>query len=161
LSDRLYELFLCYVRGPSGVLSWVRLLIKSTSRLNSRDYVRDRSTTGNPDNAYKTYNLSSLEPASDAYGTKSRQPTVTVTVHRSATSDFPQSKTEHDVSYIEPSPILSLLLKLQNRYATCIRSRLQTDSQFYTQGGFGSVARYCFSRHRTICRWKCRIKTSN
>ncbi|KAN0133913.1 hypothetical protein V8E53_008131 [Lactarius tabidus] len=60
--------------------------------LNTRDYVRDRSTT---ENVCTTYRLSSirLEPPSEAYGSKSRKPDI-VTVHRSTTSD-PASKSGH------------------------------------------------------------------
>jgi hypothetical protein len=82
------------------VLSWVPLLIKPNSRLNSRNYVRDRSTTGNPDNAY---DLSSFEPAGEAFASESRQPAVTVTVHRSTISDFSRSKNGHIVSCMEPA----------------------------------------------------------
>ncbi|KAN0133975.1 hypothetical protein V8E53_008193 [Lactarius tabidus] len=54
--------------------------------LNTRDHVRDRSTT---DNGYNSCILSSirLEPLSEAYASKSGKP-VTVTVHRSTTSDL-------------------------------------------------------------------------
>lgn len=70
-------------------------------------------------------------------------------------------RTFHRANLSTTCPVLSLLSKLKNRYATCIHSRLQIDTQFYTQGWFWSVVRYCFSRHLTICRWECRIKSSN
>jgi len=61
--------------------------------LNSRDYVRDRSTTDNPDHAI---NLSSIrmDPLSEAYQSKSRQPG---TVNHSTTLDFGQNKSDHDL----------------------------------------------------------------
>ncbi|KAN0133934.1 hypothetical protein V8E53_008152 [Lactarius tabidus] len=60
--------------------------------LNTRDYVRDRSTIGNTDN---TYHLSSirLEPPSEAPGSKPGKPVI-VNVHRSTTSDL-ASKSGH------------------------------------------------------------------
>ncbi|KAH9022462.1 hypothetical protein EDB85DRAFT_2278165 [Lactarius pseudohatsudake] len=67
--------------------------------LNSRDYVRGRSSgpssaDNRPDNAF---NLSSIRIEHRSEGDKSRGPAVSVTVHRSATTDFPQSKHDHDV----------------------------------------------------------------
>ncbi|KAH9045089.1 hypothetical protein EDB84DRAFT_781442 [Lactarius hengduanensis] len=62
--------------------------------LNSRDHVRDRSTTDNPDNAF---NLTSIriEPPSETYGSKSSQPGVSVTMQRSTTSNFGLNKSDH------------------------------------------------------------------
>src|SRR6266571_9153392 len=96
LSYRLCKLLASHVRSPFCVLSWVRLLTVSAFRLNTRDYVRDRSTTDNPDNAY---NLSSIriDPQSDAYGSKSRRTGVSVTVHHSTASEFARSKSDQDV----------------------------------------------------------------
>jgi hypothetical protein len=73
---------------------------QSTFRLNTRNYVRDRSTTDNPDKAYNSYNLSSIRigPQSEASGSKSRQPAVTVTVHRSTTSDVTRSKSGQSIA---------------------------------------------------------------
>ncbi|KAI9442436.1 hypothetical protein H4582DRAFT_2096394 [Lactarius indigo] len=64
--------------------------------LNCRDYVRDRSTADNPDNAF---NLSSIriEPPSEVYGSKSAQPGVSVAIQRSPTSNFGPNKSNHDV----------------------------------------------------------------
>ncbi|KAH8994407.1 hypothetical protein EDB86DRAFT_3103002 [Lactarius hatsudake] len=63
--------------------------------LNSRDYVRERSSADNrPDNAF---DLSSIRIEQRSEGDKSRRPAVSVTVHRSATTDFPQGKRDHDV----------------------------------------------------------------
>ncbi|KAH8995517.1 hypothetical protein EDB86DRAFT_1095667 [Lactarius hatsudake] len=65
--------------------------------LNSRDYVRSRSesTDNKSDNAF---DLSSIRIKQQSEGDKStRRPTVSVTVHRSANTDFPQGKLDHDV----------------------------------------------------------------
>ncbi|KAH9028389.1 hypothetical protein EDB85DRAFT_2291262 [Lactarius pseudohatsudake] len=68
--------------------------------LNSRDYVRERSSTDNKhDNAFS---LSSIRVGQRSEGDKSRRPAVSVTVHRSATTDFAQDKRDHDV---ESSPV--------------------------------------------------------
>lgn len=58
----------------------------SAVRLNSREYVRDRSTT-NPENAI---DLSSIRV--QAYESQSSQPDV---VHRSTTLDFGLNKSNH------------------------------------------------------------------
>jgi hypothetical protein len=104
--------------GSIRVLSWVRLLTISTLRLNSRDYIRDRSTTDNPENAI---NLSSIriEASNDAYGspTKSGQPGVSVTVHRSTTLNFGRSKSDHDV---EPTFDISKPVRYLHLLATPI-----------------------------------------
>ncbi|KAH9169008.1 hypothetical protein EDB89DRAFT_1547799 [Lactarius sanguifluus] len=73
--------------------------------LNSRDYVRERSSTENKhDNAFS---LSSIRVEQRSEGDKSRRPTVSVTVHHSATTDFQQGKRDHDVesSTIENSKL--------------------------------------------------------
>ncbi|KAH9020973.1 hypothetical protein EDB84DRAFT_549985 [Lactarius hengduanensis] len=63
--------------------------------LNSRDYVRERSSADDKhDNAFS---LSSIRIEKRSEGDKSRRPAVSVTVHRSATTDFPQGKRDHDV----------------------------------------------------------------
>ncbi|KAH9176665.1 hypothetical protein EDB89DRAFT_2226718 [Lactarius sanguifluus] len=64
--------------------------------LNSRDHIRYRSATDNPDNAF---NLSSIriEPPSDTYGSKSSQPDVSVTPQHSTTSNFGRNKSDHGV----------------------------------------------------------------
>ncbi|KAH8985982.1 hypothetical protein EDB86DRAFT_2309493 [Lactarius hatsudake] len=64
--------------------------------LNSREHVRDRSTTDHPDNAF---NLTSIriEPPSETGGSKSSQPGVSVTIQRSTTSDFGRNKSDHGV----------------------------------------------------------------
>ena len=107
-SHRLCKLFACHVRG---VLSWVRYLTVSTLRLNSRDYVRDRSANSNQDNAL---NLSSLriEPSSDPYGSKSGQAGVAVTVHRSTTLNFARNKSDLDAepAFEVPKSVRSLRL---------------------------------------------------
>jgi len=60
--------------------------------LNSRDYVRNRSTSDQPENAT---NLSSIRigPSRDAYRSKSG---VSVTVHRSTAMDFGRNKSDPD-----------------------------------------------------------------
>ena len=107
-SHRLCKLFACHVRRVS---SWVRYLTVSTLRLNSRDYVRDRSTNSNQDHAL---NLSSIriEPPSDTYGSKPRQAGVSVTVHRSTTLNFARNKSGHDVDpdFEVPNSVRSLRL---------------------------------------------------
>ncbi|KAN0124660.1 hypothetical protein V8E53_014874 [Lactarius tabidus] len=61
--------------------------------LNSRDYVRDRSTTDNPENAISLSSIR-IDPLSRS---KPGQPGgVTVTVHKSAKSDFGREKTDLD-----------------------------------------------------------------
>jgi len=62
--------------------------------LNSRDYLRDKPMT-NPDTGY---NLSSIriEQMSEAYLSKSGQSGVSVTVHRTTTSDLGRNKSDHD-----------------------------------------------------------------
>ncbi|KAH9004517.1 hypothetical protein EDB86DRAFT_3099080 [Lactarius hatsudake] len=63
--------------------------------LNSRDYVRDRPSTDNtPDNVF---GLSSIRIEQRSEGDKSRRSAVSVTVHPSAATNFPQGKRDHDV----------------------------------------------------------------
>ena len=89
----------------------VRYLTVSPLRLNSRDYVRDRSANSHPDNAL---NLSSIriEPSSDPYGSKSRQAGVSVTVHRSTTLNFARNKPGDDAEpdFEVPKLVRSLCL---------------------------------------------------
>src|ERR1700677_1424086 len=89
---RLRKLFACHVRV---VLLWVRYLTVSTLRLNSRDYVRHRSTSGDLGNSF---NLNSIriEPSSEAHESKSGQAGVSATVHRSTTLNFVRNKSDHD-----------------------------------------------------------------
>ena len=74
-----------------GGVTWAQYLTLSTLRLNSRDYLRDRSVASwpNPDN------VSSLriEPLSNAYGTISGPAGVTVTVHYPNKSDIDPNPT--------------------------------------------------------------------
>ena len=67
-----------------------------TFRLNSRDHVRERVTTEKAENAYS---LSSFRIAQksgvEKSGTKST--TVSIDVHHTETSDFPQVKCDHDI----------------------------------------------------------------
>ncbi|KAI9461209.1 hypothetical protein BJY52DRAFT_1185559 [Lactarius psammicola] len=88
-------------------MSYVNSLL---AMLNSRDYVRDRSTTDIRD---KGINLSSIriEPPNETYGPKSSQPGVSVTVHRSTTSNFGRNKSDHDVepTFEVPKPDASVI----------------------------------------------------
>ncbi|KAN0140558.1 hypothetical protein V8E53_001767 [Lactarius tabidus] len=75
--------------------------------LNSRDYVRNRSTT-TTDNRDSAHNVSSFRigSSSEAWGSesKSRQPGVTVTLHRSSASDFERRISEHAIGPIFEDP---------------------------------------------------------
>ncbi|KAF8261545.1 hypothetical protein EI94DRAFT_1833265 [Lactarius quietus] len=104
---------ICFAVAPSSMIwiafFWVgsKCYINSLlAMLNTRDYIRDRSITDNQDNAY---NLSSirLEPPNEAYGSKSRQAGVTVTVHHSTASDFVRSKSDHTkgTTFEDPKPV--------------------------------------------------------
>jgi len=91
------------VASPSSSLSslavlWVlsKCYVNSLlAMLNSRDYVRDRSTTDNQENAY---HLSSIRiaPQSEVHGTKSGQPGVSVSVHHTTKTDFGGNKSDND-----------------------------------------------------------------
>jgi hypothetical protein len=67
-----------------------------TFRLNSRDHVRDRSTT---DKAEIAYGLSSFRfsQRSDVERSRTKPTTVSINVHHTETSDFPQVKRDHDI----------------------------------------------------------------
>jgi len=67
--------------------------------LNSRNYVLDRSATDNLDNAFHLSSIR-IEPLYEVYGSKSGQPGVSVTVHRSTTSNFGRNISNHDVEPI-------------------------------------------------------------
>jgi len=62
--------------------------------LNSRDRVRERLTTDKADNAF---NLTSLRIDQRSETDQFQRTAVSVAVQRSATTDFPQSKRDHDV----------------------------------------------------------------
>ena len=75
------------------MLSWVRLLTVSMLRLNSRDYIRNWSTTDDhPENATKLSSIR-IEPSRDAYGSKAG---VSATVHWSTAMDFGRNKSDPD-----------------------------------------------------------------
>jgi len=59
--------------------------------LNSRDYVRNRSTTDHPEHA--TLSSIRIRPSRDAYGSQSG---VSVAVHRSTPMDFGRNKSDPD-----------------------------------------------------------------
>ena len=109
MSHRLCKLFSCRVRGPF-VLSCVRLLTISTLRLNSRDYIRDRSTA----TAENAIHLSSIriQPSSNGHGPKCEPPGVSATVHRSPRLNLGRAKSDHDVepTFDVPKPVRYLHL---------------------------------------------------
>jgi hypothetical protein len=72
-----------------GVRMWVgvRYVAESTFRLNSRDGVREKSTSDHPESAY---NLSSIRLEQS----KSGQHGVAVNVHRTTTSDFVRTRSD-------------------------------------------------------------------
>ena len=110
LSYRPHELFVCYVRSSCSVLCWIRLLTKFTVRLNTRNYVRNRSTKVNHNKAYNSFNLSStrIGPQSGASGPESRQPAVfTITLHRSTITDCARSNPDHP-DFEDPKPVRHL-----------------------------------------------------
>ena len=106
---RLCKLFACHVRDLFGFFWCVQLLTVSTLRLNSRDYVRNRSTNDDPESSF---NLSSMriDASSEAYESKARQAGVSVTVHRSTTSNFARNKSHHDIepAFEVPKPVTIL-----------------------------------------------------
>jgi len=69
--------------------------------LNSRDRVRDRSTTGGSDNkadnADNAFHLSSLRVDQRSRTDQFKRSGVSVTVQHSATTDFPQGKRDHNL----------------------------------------------------------------
>ena len=128
---RLCELFACHVCDPLGVLSlpWVWFLTVSTLRLNSRDFVRGRSTTDNPVNAF---GLSSIQFESSTgahhWESKSGQPSVSVPVHHPATLTFGWNKSDHGIepSFEVPKPVRYLhLLATPRSTLTCFICRMQ------------------------------------
>jgi len=74
--------------------------------LNSRDYVRDRSTTSN------SYNLSSIRIESSSNESKSGQAGVSVTAPRSTILNLSRNKSHHDVepAFEVPKPDVSTTL---------------------------------------------------
>ena len=107
LSNRLCKLYACYVSRMSCESMWrviVGLTI-STFRLNSRNYVRNRSTTDSPDNAFSLSSIR-IDTPSEAHGG------VSVTLHRSTASEFTRSKSEYDVRLTSEVPNLVRYLHL-------------------------------------------------
>ncbi|KAI9443471.1 hypothetical protein H4582DRAFT_2096011 [Lactarius indigo] len=113
VSVRIFRLNLCLLRfflfydqfvvAPSSMIPvsflWIMgkcYLNSLLAMLNSRDHVREQSSAGHPNNAF---NLSSIriQPPSEAHVSKSKQPGVSVTVHRSTASDFAPCKSDHNV----------------------------------------------------------------
>jgi len=109
-------MFISFLSAPATLfwlaIFWVtaKCYVNSLlAMLNSRDYVRDRSTHEYPENAF---NLSSIrmDATSEAYGAKSKQTGVSVTVHRTTASDFRQSKPDHNVRSTQvPHPDLAVI----------------------------------------------------
>ena len=91
-------------------------------RLNGRDYVCDRSTTSNPDNAFDLSSIR-IEPTTDTYGSKSGQPSISVAVHRSATLTFEWNKSDHGIEpsfeVLKPVRYLHLLVTPRSAYFIC------------------------------------------
>jgi len=59
--------------------------------LNSRDYLRDRSTTNNLESTFKLSSIR-IEPQSEA-----RQPSVSINVHHSTITDYGRNPSDRDV----------------------------------------------------------------
>jgi hypothetical protein len=72
------------------------LLTTAPFRLNSRDHVRERSTTDKAENAFS---LSSFRLAQGgAVNKSSSKPTaVSISVHHTEITDFPEVKHDHDI----------------------------------------------------------------
>ncbi|KAI9443476.1 hypothetical protein H4582DRAFT_1198452 [Lactarius indigo] len=92
-----------FLVAPSSMIQvaffWImgRCYVNSLlAMLNSRDYVRERSSANNTDNSF---NLTSIQiaPPSEAYGSKSTRTGVSVTVHRSTAPDFASRKSDRNV----------------------------------------------------------------
>ena len=114
------------MRDLFNVLSLVQLPTVSTLRLNSRDYVRNRSTTDDLENSY---NLSSfrIDASSEAYECKPREAGVAVTVHRSTTSNFARNKSHHDIepAFEVPKPVTILTPTCDTQIDTYSICRMQ------------------------------------
>ncbi|KAH9174388.1 hypothetical protein EDB89DRAFT_2067688 [Lactarius sanguifluus] len=85
---------ICYVFVPTNMVwlafTWAMskcYVVSLLAMLNSRDYVRDRSESGNTDNAY---HLSSMRVG------QLSEAAVCVSVHRSTTLDYGRNKSDHD-----------------------------------------------------------------
>ena len=124
------------------MLSCVRLLTVSAFRLNSRDYLRDRSTDEYPEN---TFNLSSIrtEPLSDALGSKARQPSVFINVHNSTTTDSGRHISGHDVepSFDNRETVCSKHLLATPRLTDVFCCRIQVSSLFKSSVDFRNETR--------------------
>ena len=90
-------------------------LTVSAFRLNSRAYLRDRSTTEYLESTFKLSSIR-IEPLSQALGSKARQPSVaSINVHNSTTTDFGRHISGHDA---EPN--------FDNRETVCSKHLLAT-----------------------------------
>ena len=109
LSNRLCKLYACYVsRMPcESIWSVIVSLNISAFRLNSRDYVRNRFTPDRPDNPFGLSSIR-IDAPREPHGAKSRQPGVSVTVHRSTASEFALRKSDNNVA---PTSIVPNLVR--------------------------------------------------
>ncbi|KAH8988142.1 hypothetical protein EDB86DRAFT_2058625 [Lactarius hatsudake] len=87
----------CWVMNECSINSMLALL-------NSRDYIRGRTSTD------KTFSLSSIRHGSSVHGSKPRQTGVSVTVHHSATSDLSRNNSGPNVepTFEVPKPDASI-----------------------------------------------------
>ncbi len=114
LPYRPCNLFACYVRSQFGVLFRVQLLTIFTFRLNSRHYVRKRSSADHTKNSFN-YSSIRIDPPPVAYGSKFRESCVTISVHYSTLSDLEQSKSDH---IVEPTLEVPQPVRLLHPLAT-------------------------------------------
>ncbi|KAI9465029.1 hypothetical protein BJY52DRAFT_1184071 [Lactarius psammicola] len=111
-----------FVVSPSSLI-WLAILwvmskcyVNSLlAMLNSRDYIRERSTTIKLDYAISPSSIR-IDPPSEAYGSKSRQPGISV--HSSTTSDFGRNKSDHDVGPTFNIPKPDARITFQSQYQT-------------------------------------------
>ena len=103
------------MRKPNLCALQNQLLTPATFRLNSRDHIRERSTT---DNAENSFNLSSfLRAKGDTANRSNSNPaTVSISVQHLETTDFPEIKRDHDVE--------SGTMTEEHRYSPCASSQL-------------------------------------
>ena len=94
-------------------------LIVSAFRLNSREYLRDRSTTEYLESTFKLSSIR-IEPLSEALGSKARQPSVSINVRNSTTTELRRNQSGHDV---EPT--------FDNRETVCSKHLLATPRLTY------------------------------
>ena len=76
---------------------WNQLLTSATSRLNTRDHLRERFTGEKAENVFglSSFRIAQGETTTDR--SKSKPPAVSISMHHSETSDFPVVKQDRDV----------------------------------------------------------------